>query len=263
MMISALRLLKIWIRGGIPTLEKYERKHTETASWKEVCAVDFREPGTQLDTAVWSLNKRKAALEGLYGQYEQMDVPLPEHVQVQPQGLCLKAAPASVVGIQWNKDYGFVKAPCAYGGAYVSSLQELHYKAGVILLRVHWHRSEDFVLSAALESDKKVPFIEWFTFARYWQMAYHDSHGSKVVRLPRFLLKEGRSYIFELNWNSKEIRWKVNGMEILRKRKKMPSHLYFSASIGLLKSMQNGPTGQFFIESFRVIEKIRKSNVKR
>lgn len=257
-MISTLRLLKIWLKGGIPTIEKYEKKLPEKSAWEDVFGVDFCEQGAILNMEDWTLTKRKAALEGLYGQYDQYDVPIPENVSVQDEGLCLSASPASVEGIQWHKDYGFVKAPCEYAGAYVSSLQNLNLKKGMILVCAHWEESEDFLLNAALESDRQIPLIQIVTLSKYWQLGYHDKQMRKVVQLPRFLLKEGNSYVFELQWSEKDIKWKVNGMEILKIRRRIPNDMYFSATIALIRKIQTIQTGNFYIESFRVLEKKRK-----
>lgn len=257
-MISTLRLLKIWLKGGIPTIEKYERKVTQSPSWEELYAVDFREAGVSLDSKAWTLTKRKAALEGLYGQYEQYDVPVPEHVTVKREGLSLLAAPASVEGIQWHRTYGFVKASCTCAGAYVSSLQNLNIKTGKILMRAHWKDCGDFVVSAALESERKYPLVEILTLSKRWSFGYCDKKTRKEVILPKFLLKEGASYVFELRWTDRDMRWKVNGMELFRVKRRFPGDLYFSATVALIKKLQTVTPGGLVIESFRVLERHRR-----
>lgn len=257
-MISTLRLLRIWLRGGIPAIEKYDRKAVQSPLWVERFAVDFRDGVSGLDTQAWTIIKRKAALEGLYGQYDQYDIPVPEQVKCANGSLSLLASPASVEGIQWHKTYGFIKASCECAGGYVASLQDLNIKRGKVMMRAHWKDSADFMISAALESDKRLPFLEIFTLSKHWRFGYCDQKVRKEVILPRFLLKEGRSYEFELQWSEREMRWKVNGMELLRIRRRFPPDMYFSATIALVKKINTITPGSFGIESFRIQEKIKK-----
>lgn len=265
-MISTLRLLSIWLRGGIPSLSRYEAKNARKAekaikkssqvaakaAWDLVFDADFAASAPALDTKNWILARRKSGLEGLYGQFDQYDVPLEENVTVDERGLCLKACPAEAKGLQWHKDYGFMPVQAEYGGAYVAATHDLSSKKGRIVCRIRWEESDDFLLTAALESKAQLPMIQFFTLSRYWQFGFQNKHYKKMVCLPKSLLKEGELYEFELAWAGSTIRWRVNGMEVLRVYKKLPKGMYFSAGISLSRKIQAIRTCKFRFEQFRV-----------
>lgn len=149
--------------------------------------------------------------------------------------------------LSWDKKYGFVPRKSGYTSGIVNTGKSFRQKYGRFEAKVSVSPHNGIYSAFWMVGDSATPHLNIFKITDSLELGLlTDGNANNQSKLAASSLKE-RYYIAGVEWNSKEIRWLINGTTVKRVSKNLPEvPLYLVLSSGIYKDVEGAKVDHHF-----------------
>lgn len=161
-------------------------------------------------------------------------------------------------GKVWNDKAGFIQREFDYTSGMINTAQTFRQKCGRFEAKIKIDAEAPVYQAFWLKGEKITPQIDIFKYNvgknGKMQMSAYDGKNTVGTKFGGKALSKD-FFIYSIEWDQKQITWKVNGVEILTSSNVLPNEpLYIVLSAGLMRDADNLPS-KMQIDWVRCFEK--------
>jgi hypothetical protein len=180
-----------------------------------------------------------------------------ENLHLKNSSLTIRTKEEDNTALSWSKKYGFISRKCGYTSGIVNTGKSFRQQHGRFEAKMTFNRTNGVYNAFWMVGDSATPHLNIFKVANNFEIGLvnglKENNHSKVSSS---LLKES-TYIAGIEWNSKEIKWLLNGVVIKRANNNLPTTpLYLVFSSGVYKSIEGKVSNDFHIDWVNCYKKI-------
>ena len=178
-----------------------------------------------------------------------------ENVQVEKGNLIIHTKGQKNTALSWDKKFGFIPRHCDYTSGIINTGNSFRQKQGRFEAKVLFEKTPGVYNAFWMVGDTIAPHINIFKINHKFQMGIiNDPQKDDQISISSSLLNES-SYIVGIEWDSKTIKWLLNGVVVKKITNNLPgSSLYLVFSSGVHKKLEGEVSNQFRVDWVKCYE---------